>query len=65
MKIQIVTTKCDRCGKPLATTNRSIHGLDSLKAECGNICSTCATESEKFEILQQQGQALAGKYRRV
>lgn len=60
-RIQIITTSCERCGKPLATTNRSIHGLDRLKAQYGIICEGCITKEEQHDMLQAMGQAIANR----
>ena len=57
-QIRIVTTKCKRCGKQLATANQSLTGLDSLKAALGDICAACITTSERQIILRAQGQAM-------
>jgi hypothetical protein len=54
MKINIVMTKCKRCGKPLAKTNKSLYGIDEAKIKYGDICSTCITKEEEYEILQEQ-----------
>ena len=56
--IQIVTTKCKRCGKQIATGSRSLIGLDSLKSALGDICAACITTSERQIILRAQGQAM-------
>ena len=57
--IRIVTTKCNRCGKQLATANQSLTGLDSLKAALGDICKDCITQEEHQMILQAQGAKLS------
>ena len=56
--IQIVTTKCKRCGKQIATGSRSLIGLDSLKSALGDICNDCITPEERQIILHAQGTAL-------
>jgi hypothetical protein len=61
MKIKIEMTKCRRCGKSLATTNKSIYGMDSLKAKWGNICADCSTQEERFQILKEQGEMIISK----
>ena len=57
--IRIVTTKCKRCGKQIATGSHSLVGLDSLKAALGDICKDCITPEEHQMILQAQGAKLA------
>ncbi|WP_322075522.1 DUF2688 domain-containing protein [Burkholderia cenocepacia] len=56
-RIQIVTTKCRRCGKPISTLSRSIVGADSLRAELGEICGECITPEEDRRILEGTMQA--------
>jgi hypothetical protein len=56
--IRIVTTKCKRCGKQIATGSHSLVGLDSLKAALGDICNDCITPDERQTILRAQGQKL-------
>ena len=57
-RITIEQTTCRRCGKPLATTSRSLFGLDRLKARLGSICSDCMTEDEKQEMLEAMGDSI-------
>lgn len=59
-RIQIVTTTCKRCNKPLAMTNRSIFGADEAKRKYERICRDCITEEERQEILNAQAQAILG-----
>jgi len=58
-KINIVMTKCKRCGKPLVKTDRSLYGLDTLKEKYGDICQDCMSEDETMEMLREQGQGIA------
>jgi len=58
-KINIVMTKCKRCGKPLAKTDRSLYGLNTLKEKYGDICQDCMSEAETMEMLKEQGQGIA------
>ena len=53
-KIHLVHTACKRCGTPLVTTNRSIYGADTLKAELGPLCEKCITPDEKQKMLEGQ-----------
>lgn len=57
-KYSIVMTKCRRCGKPLATGNRSLYGADQLKKRLGSICEGCITDEERHEILDGQRKAI-------
>jgi hypothetical protein len=57
-RIAIVKTSCKRCGKPLFSTNRSIHGASRLHAKYAGICSVCTTEEEKEEMLYGIGSAI-------
>jgi len=60
-KISIETVKCVRCGKSIATTSRSVLGLDTLKFKYGYICSDCATPSEKQHILEEIGKTIVNR----
>ena len=57
-RIELVLVPCKRCGFPITTTNRSLYGLDSLKAQIGVICQTCVSLEEQFEIAHNIGKAL-------
>lgn len=57
-KITIEHVNCKRCGKPLSTTSRSIHGLDSLKKQYGYLCSDCTTPEEKQDMINAIGQGI-------
>lgn len=58
MKIHIVMTKCKRCGKSLAKTDKSLYGAEKAKAQYGDICSDCMSSEEKFDMLQEQAKAI-------
>ena len=60
---RIVYRDCPRCGKPVAGTNRPIHGSDALHARYAGICSPCTTADEKQEILAGIGESIIGKVR--
>lgn len=60
-KIQIITTTCRRCSKPLATLSRSIHGADQLKAQYDRICESCITPQEQQAILEGQAAAILNR----
>ena len=64
MKPKILTTACRRCGKPLATLNKSLCGLDELKARLDRICTDCITSEETQEILNAQAKVILSKERR-
>lgn len=57
-RIQVITTSCRRCSKPLATLNRSITGADDLKAKYDRICADCITKEEEREILDGQAKSI-------
>ncbi len=59
-RISLISVNCKRCGKALITTDRSLHGLDSLKRAVGILCSDCTTEEEKQELNHEIGKRLAG-----
>lgn len=61
-RIQIVMTTCKRCGKEIAKTDRSIHGMDKLKDKYGDICSACTSEEENFQMLRAQGQGIITRF---
>ena len=58
MKPKILTTNCRRCNKPIATLNKSLFGLDELKAKLDRICSDCITIEEVQEMLDAQAKAI-------
>jgi hypothetical protein len=60
--ISIITVKCKRCGKEIATTSRSILGLDSLKAKYGNICQGCMDQDEQYRMLDEMANKIIGDY---
>ena len=60
-RIELVLAPCKRCGRLITTTSRSLYGLDSLKAQVGVICQTCASSEEQLEIAHNIGKALAGQ----
>lgn len=57
-KIQIQTTNCRRCGKTLATLNRSLTGANDAKAKLDRICESCITPDESREILEAQAASI-------
>ena len=60
MNIKIISTTCRRCGKPIATLNKSLYGCDELKAKLDRICTDCITVDEAQEILKGQAEAILG-----
>ena len=58
MKIQIISSTCRRCGKPMAKLNRSLYGCDKLKTRLDRICTDYITVDEAQEILIGQTQAI-------
>jgi hypothetical protein len=58
-RITIETVHCKRCGRELATTSRSIHGLDNLKAQYGYLCHDCTTESERQAMIEAIGHGMS------
>jgi hypothetical protein len=56
---RIITTSCRRCGQPVATGNRSLYGLDALKAQYDRICEACITSAEQADMLDCMGRGVA------
>lgn len=56
--IQVYETTCIRCGKTIYTANRSIYGLDDLKARLGRVCEACCTPEENHEIQEAMAEVL-------
>jgi hypothetical protein len=54
LKIKVVVSKCRRCGKKLATTNRSIWGNDAAKKKYELICKDCLTDEEYNDMFANQ-----------
>lgn len=63
MRIGILTTSCQRCGRPIATASRSIIGADAAKAQFDRICSRCITPEEEKEIRRIQAKAIMNRCR--
>lgn len=61
MKPKILTTTCRRCSKPITTLNKSLYGLDELKARLDRICTDCITTEEAREILDEQANAILSR----
>lgn len=59
-RIQLVPANCERCGREVYTANRSLFGLDHLKAKWGVLCNVCTTEAEQREMLDDQFQGIMG-----
>lgn len=57
-RIQLIETKCEKCGKPLVTTSRSLHGLDALKAATPILCAGCATVETLWDINYAIGRGI-------
>ncbi len=58
-RIVLYETHCRRCGKPVTTANRSLYGLDALKAQYDRICHDCMTDTERNELLDKMGQGIS------
>ena len=58
MKVKVISTVCRRCGRPIATLNKSLYGCDELKARLDRICTDCITVAEAQEILNGQAEAI-------
>jgi len=48
--IKFMEVACKRCGRPILTAEKAIHGDISLKTRLGNICSNCITPKEKRQV---------------
>ena len=59
--IGVHETTCKRCGKTIYTADRSIYGLDELKARLGRVCETCVTPEENQEIQEAMANCLLQK----
>lgn len=58
MKISLIKTKCERCGKEMVTASRSLWGMDKKKQEFGVVCSSCITKGESAELIHSMGKAI-------
>ena len=56
--MKLTKTHCQRCGKEIYKTEKSLYGLDNLKNQIGDICKNCTTEDEKHEINLAVGQGI-------
>ena len=55
--IKLIQVACKRCGRPILTAEKAIHGDSNLKTRLGNICSNCITPEEKRQV--EDGIAMA------
>lgn len=53
-KISIVYNNCPRCGRQTAGLSRPIHGTVACHKKFRGLCSSCTTDEEKNEILNNQ-----------
>ena len=60
MRTKIVMTRCKRCGKKIAMTDKSLYGLEHLKAKWSSICEDCITTEERVKMLTDIGKSLKG-----
>lgn len=58
----IRTVLCPRCGKQVATLNKSLYGLDAAKAKYEGLCSGCVTAEEEREIIEIQARGIMSKF---
>ena len=47
----LVETKCKRCGKSISTLTAPIYSSVATMKKWQGICSSCATEKEKFQMM--------------
>lgn len=60
-RFHLITTTCRRCGRPVATGNRSLYGLDALKAQWDRICQSCMTPEESDALLRTMGEQIVAQ----
>jgi hypothetical protein len=61
-RIQIIISKCRRCGCKLATASRSIWGDEAGKKKYELICKNCLTSEEEADILNRQSNHIRKMY---
>lgn len=54
----IITIKCPRCGKSVASMARSITGAEDIRKKYQGICSKCITPQEQNDMLKGQAAAI-------
>lgn len=60
-RVQLVPANCQRCERQVYTANRSLFGLDHLKAKWGVLCSSCTTEEEQRQMIKDQFEGIMGR----
>lgn len=50
-KIEIIKTRCGRCGAPVSMLSESLFGIDELYKELGPVCRDCITPEEDSRIV--------------
>jgi len=58
-KIKLIPVACERCGRKIYTTNKSIHGIDTLKEETEICCSDCVTADELADLNIKIGEKIS------
>lgn len=61
-RIQIVVSKCKRCGCQLATASRSIYGNDVAKRKYELICKNCLTDEEYNDMNKNQADFMRNNF---
>lgn len=61
-RIQIIMSKCRRCGTPLATASKSIWGDESTKKKYELICEKCLTPDEKSDMFNRQANNIRNRF---
>lgn len=49
--MNLIETKCKRCGKVISTMTAPIHSSMETMKKWSGICAGCLTEKEKFQIM--------------
>jgi hypothetical protein len=52
-KFRLIQSTCRRCGKPVTTSNHSLHGSDVTKARWDRICGACMTPEEHEQMRRE------------
>ena len=55
---KLIITVCKHCGKQITTLIKSIYGAKEAKKKYSNICQSCITNAELYDIMKLQAEAI-------
>lgn len=61
MRIEIVTTKCKRCGKQIASMSQPVYSSQATMNKWRGICKDCVSDAERFQMMQDMNEDVKEK----